>query len=232
MLGAVKPASMKCPAVFDPRAAATLLAIVGGALSGDAVVRGRSFFADRVGETVAAPLFTLLDDPTDPRHFAASSHDGEGLACRQNVLIRDGRLEGFVYDTYSARRAGTASTGSALRGGIAGSPWAGCRALQLLPGDLDQAAILREVGFGVYVESMMGVHSGVNPVSGDFSVGVTGHMIEMASSPSRCARSPSPRRCSACCSTSSYVGNDVRVAAGHRCRSDPRYRPNVAVSGA
>ena len=177
MLGATKPASMRCKAVFDPRATATLLAIVGGALSGDAVVRGRSIFAGRVGELVASPHFTLLDDPTDPRHFSASAYDGEGLACRQNILIREGRLEAFVYDAYSARRAGTASTGSALRGGVAGSPWAGCRALQLVPGDLDPAAILSEVGFGVYVESMMGVHSGVNPVSGDFSVGATGHVI-------------------------------------------------------
>ncbi len=177
MLGAVKPSTMKCAAVFDPRTAATLLAIIGGALSGDAVVRGRSFFANRVGELVASPLFSLLDDPTDPRHFAASSHDGEGLACRRNVLIKHGRLQAFVYDTYSARRAGTSSTGSALRGGIAGSPSAGCRALQLAPGEEDQAAILRNVGFGVFVQSLMGVHSGVNPISGDFSVGVTGLMI-------------------------------------------------------
>jgi PmbA protein len=119
----------------------------------------------------------LLDDPTDPRHFAASSHDGEGLACRRNVLINQGRLQAFVFDTYSARRAGTSSTGSALRGGIAGSPSAGCRALQLAPGEEGQAAILRNVGFGVFVQSLMGVHSGVNPISGDFSVGVTGHMI-------------------------------------------------------
>jgi len=231
MLGAVKPPSMRCPAVFDPRAAATLLAIVGGALSGDAVVRGRSFFADRVGETVAAPLFTLLDDPTDPRHFAASSHDGEGLACRQNVLIRDGRLEGFVYDTYSARRAGTASTGSALRGGVAGSPWAGCRALQLLPGDLDQAAILREVGFGVYVESMMGVHSGVNPVSGDFSVGVTGHLI-------RDGQFAEPVREITVASTLQrmlldlvFVGNDVRWLPG-TAAGQTLAMAEVAVSGA
>jgi PmbA protein len=177
MLGAVKPVSMRCVAVFEPRTAATLLAIIGGALSGDAVVRGRSFFAKRIGELVASPLFNLLDDPTDPRHFSASSHDGEGLACRRNVLIKEGRLEAFVYDTYSARRAGTSSTGSALRGGIAGSPSAGCRALQLAPGDEDQATILKNVGFGVFVQSLMGVHSGVNPISGDFSVGVTGLMI-------------------------------------------------------
>lgn len=177
MLGAVKPASMKCAAVFDPRTAAMLLSIIGGALSGDAAVRGRSFFANRVGEDVASPLFTLIDDPTDPRHFSASVYDGEGLACRRNVLIENGRLLGFVYDTTSARRAGTASTGSALRGGIAGTPSAGCRALQLAPGALDQAGIVKDVGFGVFVQSIMGVHSGVNPISGDFSVGVTGLMI-------------------------------------------------------
>jgi PmbA protein len=177
MLGAVKPKSFKCTAVFDPRSAATLFAIIGGALSGEAVVRGRSFFANRLGEMVATPSFTLLDDPTDPRHFSASVYDGEGLACRKNVLIERGELKAFVYDTVSARRAGTASTGSALRGGIAGSPGAGCRALQLAPGELDQAEIIRRVGNGVFVESLIGVHSGVNPVSGDFSVGVTGLMI-------------------------------------------------------
>ena len=177
MLGAVKPASMRCTAVFDPRTAATLLAVIGSALSGEAVVYGRSFFANRVGEEVASPLLTLVDDPTDARHFAASAYDGEGLACRRNVLIESGRLKGFVYDTVSARRAGTASTGSAVRGGIGGSPSAGCRALQLLPGDIDQAELLRRVGYGIYVESLTGVHSGVNPISGDFSVGVTGLMI-------------------------------------------------------
>lgn len=230
MLGAVKPSSMKCTAVFGPRTAATLLAIIGGALSGDAVIRGRSFFANRVGEVVASPLFNLLDDPTDPRHFAASSHDGEGLACRRNVLISEGQLQGFVYDTYSARRAGTASTGSALRGGIAGSPSAGCRALQLKPGDEDQASILRSVGYGVYVESIMGVHSGVNPISGDFSVGVTGLMI-------RDGQLAEPVRELTVASTLqrmlldlSHVGNDVEwlpgSAAGQTIAIDA-----IAVSG-
>ena len=177
MLGAVKPASMKTTAVFDPRTAAALFSIIGGALSGEAVVRGRSFFGNRIGEIVASPLFTLTDDPTDPRQFGASAIDGEGLACRPNVLVERGRLRAFVYDTVSARRAGTRSTGSAIRGGIAGSPSAGCRALQLKSGDGDQIDLLRRIGTGIYVESLTGVHSGVNLVSGDFSVGVTGCMI-------------------------------------------------------
>ncbi len=177
MLGAVKPTSFRGVAVFDPRTAATLWSIVGGALSGDAVVRGRSFFAGRLGEDVASPLVTLIDDPTDARHFSAGAYDSEGLACRRNDLITRGRLEKFVYDTVSGRRAGTASTGNAVRGGVAGSPSAGCRALQLLPGDDDQDEIFRRVGHGVFVESLTGVHSGVNPISGDFSVGITGLMI-------------------------------------------------------
>ncbi len=230
MLGAVKPKSFKCTAVFDPRTAATLFSIIGGALSGEAVVRGRSFFANRVGEMVATPSFTLLDDPTDARHFAASIYDAEGLACRRNVLIEKGELKGFVYDTVSARRAGTASTGSAVRGGIAGSPSAGCRALQLAPGDLDQAEVLRRVGHGVFVESLIGVHSGVNPVSGDFSVGVTGLMI-------RDGQLAEPVREITVASTLQrmlldvvHVGNDLEwlpgAAAGQSVAID-----NIAVSG-
>jgi len=150
---------------------------VSSALSGESVTKGRSFFADRVGETVAAPSFTLVDDPTDARHLSAGSHDGEGLACRRNVLIDEGVLRGFVFDTVSARRAGTASTGSAIRGGYGGTPSAGCRALALVPGELDMEGVLAAVGDGIYVQSVTGVHSGVNPISGDFSVGAEGLRI-------------------------------------------------------
>ncbi|MBW4030438.1 MAG: TldD/PmbA family protein [Acidobacteria bacterium] len=177
MLGAVKPPSFKGVAVFDPRTAATLWSIMGSALSGDAVVRGRSFFAGRLGEVVASSEVTLIDDPTDARHFAASPFDAEGLSSRRNELITEGRLRQFVYDTVAGRRAGTSSTGNAVRAGVSGSPSAGCRALQLVAGDYDQDEVLRRVGNGVFVESLTGVHSGVNPISGDFSVGITGLMI-------------------------------------------------------
>lgn len=177
MLGAGKPRSGRTTVVFDPRVVSTLLSVVSGALSGEAVVKGRSFFAGRIGEEVATDAVTLVDDPTDPRAYSAASYDGEGLACRRNVLIDAGVLRGFVYDTVSARRAGTVSTGSAVRGGFAGTPGAGCRAVALTPGSLDQDAILRDVGTAVYVQSVTGVHSGVNPVSGDFSVGAEGLMV-------------------------------------------------------
>lgn len=177
MLGASRTNSKRCVAVFDSRAVSTLLGVISSAFSGEAVVKGRSFFADRIGECVATSGVTLVDDPTDPRAFSAASRDGEGLACRRNVLVDDGVLQGFLYDTVSGNRAGTASTGSALRGGFATTPTAGCRALVLQPGTLSQDEILGLVGEGIYIQSMTGVHSGVNVVSGDFSVGVEGLMV-------------------------------------------------------
>jgi PmbA protein len=177
MLGAQKVQSAHCTVVFDPRVVSTLLGIVASALSGEAVVKGRSLFAGRVGESVAVGGVTLIDDPTDSRAYGATSHDGEGLACRRNVLISEGMLRMFVFDTVSARRAGTVSTGSAVRGGFAGTPSAGCRALVLSPGTKGLEEILAQVGDGLFVQSVTGVHSGVNPVSGDFSVGAEGLMI-------------------------------------------------------
>ena len=179
LLGATKGPSGRSTVVFDRRMATTLLSIVSSALSGEAVAKGRSFFAGRIGEQVGHPGLTLVDDPTDPRAYGAAAYDAEGLACRRNVLIDSGVLRGFLYDTESGSRAGVPSTGSAVRGGFAGTPGPGCRALTLAPGPegYDEAGVLAAVGEGLFVQSMTGVHSGVNPISGDFSVGAEGLMI-------------------------------------------------------
>jgi PmbA protein len=179
LLGATKGPSGRQTVVFDRRAASTVLSVVSSALSGEAVAKGRSFFAGRIGESVGDPALTLVDDPTDPRAYGASAYDAEGLACRRNVLIDAGILRGFLYDTVSGSRSAVPSTGSAVRGGFAGTPSPGCRALTLAPGrdGLDEDGVLAVVGEGLFVQSMTGVHSGVNPVSGDFSVGAEGLMI-------------------------------------------------------
>lgn len=177
LLGATRAKTGRCAVVFDPRVASTLVAVVSSALSGEAVTKGRSFFAERVGEEVAAAAVTLVDDPTDTRAFGAAAYDAEGLACRRNVLIEGGMLRGFVFDSTAGRRAGTVSTASAVRGGYASTPVAGCRALLLSPGPLGRDEILADVGEALFVQSITGVHSGVNTVSGDFSVGAEGLMV-------------------------------------------------------
>ncbi len=176
LLGAKQPATDKVTIVLEPRLAATLLGIAGGTLTGDRVLKGRSPFADRVGEAIASPLLTLVDDPTDPRSFGADSHDGEGLATRVNPLITDGVLQGFLHDGYTGRRSGTASTGSAVRSSRS-TPAPGCQALVMAAGEQSPEELLAGVDKGLFVQSLNGLHSGVNAVSGDFSVGADGLMI-------------------------------------------------------
>jgi PmbA protein len=139
-------------------------------------LKGRSLFATRVGEDVAGPIFTLADDATDADSFGAALDDDEGLASRRNELIAGGVLQGFLYNTYAGRRAGTGSTGSAVRG-YASTPSVGTRGLALVPGERNQEELLAAIDNGVLVQSVSGLHSGVNPVSGDFSVGAEGLMV-------------------------------------------------------
>lgn len=176
LLGATKPNGGRMTVVFDPFVTAQFLGIIAGTMNGEAVNKGRSLFAGRLGEAIANPIVTLVDDPTDPRAYRATEADGEGLATRRNVLIDGGELQMFLHNTYSARRAGAASTGSAVRG-FKSTPGVGARAVQLAPGSKDQAALLAEVGDGILVSSVSGLHSGVNPVSGDFSTGAEGLRI-------------------------------------------------------
>jgi PmbA protein len=93
------------------------------------------------------------------------------------VLIDQGVLTSFVHNSYSARRAGTVSTGNAVRGGYAGTPSVGALALQVQPGTRSQAELISSIDDGVLIQSVSGMHSGVNPISGDFSTGASGLLI-------------------------------------------------------
>ncbi|MHB1855117.1 MAG: TldD/PmbA family protein, partial [Acidimicrobiales bacterium] len=102
MIGARKTRSARLPVVFDKRVTTSLLAILGSTFSGEAVLKGRSMFAERLGQEVAHPSITLVDDPTEPAAYTASGQDAEGLATRRNVLIDAGVASRFLYDSYSA----------------------------------------------------------------------------------------------------------------------------------
>jgi PmbA protein len=177
LLGATKPSSRRLTVVLDPFVTAQFLGIISSTLNGESVIKGRSLFKDRVGEQVASPLFTLVDDPTNPLAYTATELDGEGLAARRNVLVEGGVLHGFVHNSYSARRAHTVSTGNAVRGGFKGTPGVGCLALQVQPGTRSQAELVSGISDGVLVQQVSGLHSGVNPISGDFSTGASGLLI-------------------------------------------------------
>jgi PmbA protein len=177
LLGATRPDSGRVTVVLDPMVTAQVLGIIGSTLNGESVLKGRSLFANRLGEPVASPVFTLVDDATNPLAFSATEVDGEGLATRRNLLIENGILRQFVHSSYSGRRSGGASTGNAVRGGFKGTPGCGCLALSLTPGTRNQAELVAGVDDGVLIQMVQGLHSGVNPVSGDFSTGAAGLVI-------------------------------------------------------
>jgi PmbA protein len=175
LLGATKPQSKRTTVVLDPYVTAQFLRVLSSSFSGENVQKGRSFFAERMGEAVANPIITLIDDPTNPLAYSATELDGEGLAARRNVLIENGVLKMFLHSSYSARRGNTASTGNAVRSG--GTPGVSCLAMQLAPGTATQDELVAAVDDGVLVQMVQGLHSGVNPISGDFSTGASGLAI-------------------------------------------------------
>jgi PmbA protein len=177
MIGAGKPDSRSCPVVLDPTVAASFLGIVGGALGADAVQRGRSPFADRVATQVGAEAVTLHDDGLDPAGPATAPFDGEGRSSARTALIEAGTLRTYLFDTYTARRGGTASTSSAGRSGYRSLPRVSASNLVLDAGGLGFEELLGEAGEGIFVTDVAGLHSGVNPVTGVFSVGASGRAI-------------------------------------------------------
>ncbi len=177
MIGAGKPESKSCAVVLDPTVAASFISLIGRGLGAGSVQRGRSPFAGRVGEEVAGEVLTLLDDGLDPDGFASAPFDGEGVPRRRTPLIEGKVLRTYLFDTYAARRGDAASTGNASRGGYRSQPSVSASNLIVAPGPFGFGELLGEAGEGVYVTDVAGLHSGVNPVSGVFSVGASGRAI-------------------------------------------------------
>ena len=178
LVGARQPASRRCPVVLDAFVAASFAGFIGGMLSADAVQRGRSLFAGKLGEEVAAPQLRLADDPTDPGGLASAPFDAEGSPAHRNALIEDGRVVTYLYDARTARKDGRGTTASATRSSYRSPPSVGTSNLVIDAGDATLDELVEQAGDGLLVTDVAGLHSGVNPVSGTFSVGATGILIE------------------------------------------------------
>lgn len=176
MLGATKPATARVPVLLDPVAASSFVGVLSDGLSAESVQKQRSLFAPLVGEPVAADVLTLVDDGRLLDGPGAAPFDAEGVPTRRTELLSAGVLQGFLHDTYTALRGGTRSTGNAVRG-YRSSPGVGTTNLFVEPGDRSLGQLLREAEGGVLVQDVSGVHSGANPISGEFSVGATGLRI-------------------------------------------------------
>jgi PmbA protein len=177
MLGATKPQTARVPVVLDPFAGSSFLGVLAGALSAEAVQKQRSLFAEVVGQQVGAQIVTLVDDGRLLEGPAAAPFDDEGVPTGRTELIGSGVLNGFLHNTYTARRGGTVSTGNASRGGYRTTPGVGTSNFFIDAGSSSFEEILRAAEGGVLIQDVSGVHSGANPISGEFSVGATGLRI-------------------------------------------------------
>lgn len=169
--------SAQMPCLMEPYVVTRFMNLLAVSIQADAVQKGKSRLADRVGQKVAASSMNLVDDATYEDGMASFPFDGEGVPAQRNTVIAEGSLQEFLYDNYTALKAGRKSSGNAVRGSFRSLPGVGTTNFMLSAGSVRPEDMMADIGSGFYITEVMGMHT-ANPISGDFSVGAAGIMIE------------------------------------------------------
>lgn len=177
MLGASNIKSGNYPIIIENTTFANLLSAFTPIFSSDNVQKGLSLLKGKLGEEIASPLLTIVDDPFLKGGFASRNFDDEGTASTFKTMVDNGKLVSFAYNWKTANREGVASTGHASRsykGPISIAP----TNLYVVNGDLDLDEMMVLADKGLLINNLEGLHSGLNPVSGDFSLSASGYEIK------------------------------------------------------
>lgn len=177
LIGGRKIKTVKCPVILENTVSVDFLSVLASSFIADSVQKGKSLFAGKIGSSVGSETITIVDDGLYAGGIGTAPVDGEGMPRQRTLLIQNGVLKGYLYDTYTAKKDKVKSTGNAVRPGIKAPPSCGLSNLYIEKGNLGLDAILTKAGTGLLVTEVMGMHT-ANPVSGDFSVGVSGIWIE------------------------------------------------------
>ena len=177
ILGGQPVKTQKATVVFDPMVTGEILGYLSMALTAEAMQRGRSFLIGKMGQEVGADIVSLLDNGRLKRGLASAPFDGEGVPTSASRLIDEGVLQNVIYDSYTARKDGAASTGNAQRGSHRSLPSLGPSNFYLQPGSLSHKEIIAGVERGFYVTRIMQT-GGTDPITGDCSMGASGLWIE------------------------------------------------------
>lgn len=181
LLGAKKLSSRKAAILFDQSAGAEFLGFLSGSFQGDSVIKGKSMLQNKLGQRIFSPLIDILDNGLIPRRLGTRPVDGEGVSSRLTPLVREGILEGYLHNTYTARRLSSMNTANASRHGYMEPPQVGISNLYIAPSSrvrpLPFPELINAEPEILYVLDVMGMHT-ANPVTGDFSLGVSGIWIE------------------------------------------------------
>ena len=174
-LGAEKIKGGPMPVIFDPRVSGGLIGHLIGAIAGSAITRRSSFLLDDMGKQLFDSHVSIIDDPLITRGLRSRPFDGEGLPTHKTALIDNGVLTGWLLDSASAKQLGLQPTGHASRG-TSGAPGVSATNVHMAAGSTSPAELMQGIKRGVYVTELIGM--GVNPVTGDYSRGASGFLIE------------------------------------------------------
>ncbi|MGB8491168.1 MAG: TldD/PmbA family protein, partial [Bacteroidales bacterium] len=175
LLDPVMIATQKATVIFDPDVARSLMGGILAAINGERVLQGASFLKEHLNKQFASPLLTMIDDPTRPKSLGSAPFDGEGVPTKRLILVENGVLKSFIYNSKAAKRAGVGSTGSASRGGFSSLPDIGTRNVNIQPGKSSVNEIIAGTKKGLLLREVTGY--GIDPVSGNFSGGASGLWI-------------------------------------------------------
>lgn len=176
-LGAKKIAGMNCPVVVDRRVAADFLGLLAPSFSAENLFKGKSLLQGKAGQLLFPAAITIRDDATLRGGMETAPFDGEGVAAQNTLLVDRGIVTGFLYDTAYAARMGAVSTGNSARSGVMGFPHLGSSNFFIENGTVSPLSLRAGIARGLLLTSVIGMHT-ANPVSGDFSVGAAGFLIE------------------------------------------------------
>jgi len=177
MLGARQLKTMKIPVLFDRDSTAEMIEFISDAFLGENVIKGKSALKDKLGKKCFSECIKLSDNPLDSRAADSCPFDGEGVPSQDTILVNEGSVVAFLYDTYWATLAGKKSTGSSVRGGYRSWPTLSIRHICLEPGLMPISKQLEDLPLALKVTDIMGMHT-ANPITGELSVGINGILLE------------------------------------------------------
>ena len=178
MLHAAPVPSGTYRAIIDAKCMPDLLGVFAGVFSAESAQKGLSLLAGKEGEMIASEIVTLMDDPLLPGGLASQPFDAEGVATRTKAVIENGRLTTLLHNLKTARKAGVKTTGNAAKAGYAGAVNVSPSNFYLKPGKKTQAELLADMGDGLVITEVSGLHAGANPISGDFSLIAQGYTVK------------------------------------------------------
>ena len=184
MLGAKPEKSGRAPVVLSPYASSTLLSAISPALSAESAQKGKSVFVSGIDKRIASIKLNITDSGILKDGLSSAPYDDEGVPSRETIIIKDGSLRSFIHDSYTAKKAclpagrvKTSSTANSSRNSFMSQPGIQPTNLFIKPGIKTQDEMINAMSKGFLVKNIMGAHT-INPISGDFSIGFSGFLIE------------------------------------------------------